>query len=256
VESLSTTQVLKPLETMKIEQTLDRFAERLCEELRRLAGGEDHLKSISTGLNNLAQIQSQPQKIGIDFEQRLAKLESAMDLLNSHVQMLDGRVISQQQDVSLMKLDLENRLGKQLELMQGMVDRLEASLTSNWDKRRNEMESKHQEWERMAQQYQGLTKDPVSSEMAQILKAELKWLERQKNKLQQQRENNEKLKAVIEERFRQLTHLSEDLRGTAGTLQCQQQLLQESLQKLDQKVLKLNLKQEQNLNKSVSISFL
>ena len=213
VESLPTIQVSKPLETMKIEQTLDRFAERLCEELRRLAEREDCLKSISTGLNNLAQIQSQPQKMGTDLEQRLVKLETAVDLLNSHVQKLDGRVTSQQQDVSLMKLDLENRLGKQLELMQGMVDRLETSLTSNWDKQRNEMESKHQEWERMTQQYQGLTKDPISSEMAQILKAELKWLERQKNKLHQQRENNEKLNSVIEERFRQLTHLSEVIKN-------------------------------------------
>ncbi|KZS21339.1 Uncharacterized protein APZ42_011258 [Daphnia magna] len=215
-----------------IKDVLDNFSNNFCKRLENFIGENYNFsditnclvelhKSINTVTHTWSSSENNvPDRAFEELERRMITLENRLELtsqentnLRVRLEFVENQLRENRNDSSRIKTDTEAVVESHFKWMRETVDNLDKKISTN------SSQCKHHAGEESIKS--STASGHQQEEMLHLLKAECKWLERQKKKLNSDRKELRVFQKKIKEKQQSLDEFSAELSKTSHRLQSQ-----------------------------------
>lgn len=223
-----------------IKEVLDNFSNDFCKRLETLIGKNENFSDITNCLvelhkcintasqNWLSSVNKSPDRTQEELEKRMLILENKMELtsqensgLRARLEFVENQLRENRNENSRIKTDTETVVESHLKWMREAVNNLDNKILTHSSQNKHQAGEENSSRELLLQQMQEklldfeskLAKNSIISghqqeETLHLLKAECKWLERQKKKLKNDRKELRVFQHKIQDKQRILEEFS------------------------------------------------
>ncbi|XP_057371097.1 uncharacterized protein LOC130692047 isoform X2 [Daphnia carinata] len=266
-----------------IKDVLDNFSNNFCKRLETFIGKNDNFsditnclvelhKSINTATHNWSSYASKaPDRAFEELERRMLTLENRIELTSQEnknllvrLDFVENQLRENRNESSRIKLDTETVVESHLKWMRETVDNLDKRISTHSSQCKHyagEESSSRELLQQMQEKLLNFESKLVKSSIAtghqqeetlHLLKAECKWLERQKKKLNSDRKELRVFQKKIQEKQRILDEFSAELSKTFCRLQSQCLAVDARVKKIEKLWTSLRERPEKLSEKDVS----
>ncbi|KAK4019552.1 hypothetical protein OUZ56_001567 [Daphnia magna] len=267
-----------------IKDVLDNFSNNFCKRLENFIGENYNFsditnclvelhKSINTVTHTWSSSENNvPDRAFEELERRMITLENRLELtsqentnLRVRLEFVENQLRENRNDSSRIKTDTEAVVESHFKWMRETVDNLDKKISTNSSQCKHHAGEESSSRELIFQQMQEklldfeskLVKSSTASghqqeETLHLLKAECKWLERQKKKLNSDRKELRVFQKKIKEKQQSLDEFSAELSKTSHRLQSQCLAVDARVKKIEKLWTSLQEKPEKLSEKDVS----